>query len=176
MDRGSGADFTLSATPPALTLNRGASGTSSIGVSGTGMFAGSVALTCTVSSTLGATTCSLSPASVTGGQSSTLTVVATSSAALHRNGLPGHMGLELSFGLAAICFIPFGQGSRRARLLRNLMLSALGLVLVLAMVACGGGGSNNSNNNSSSPLTGTVTVQGVSGSISHTVSIPVTIN
>ena len=173
---GTGADFTLSATPTSLSLVRGGTGTSTISVTATGTpISGSVALTCSVSSTLGTTACSLSPSSVDVGQTSTLTVVATTSAALHRNGLPGHMGLELSFGLAAVCFIPFGRGNRRARLLRNLILSALGLVMVLGMFACGGS-SNNSNNNTSNPLNGTVTVQAVNGSLTHTVSIPVTIN
>ncbi len=174
---GTGADFTLSAAPTSLSLVRGGTGTSTISVTATGLpISGSVALTCTVSSTLGTSNCSMSPSSVDVGQTATLTVVATTSAALHRNGLPGHLGLELSFGLAAVCFLPFRRRGRGARLLRNLMLSALGLVLVLGMFACGGSGSNNSNNNTSNPLNGTVTVQAVNGSLSHTVSIPVTIN
>jgi hypothetical protein len=95
------------------------------------------------------------------------------------------MGIELSFGLAAVCFIPFGasrrilffgQAGRGARTLRNIMLSVMGLALVLGMFACGGGGSNNNNNNNFTTLSGTVTVQAVSGSLTHTVSIPVTIN
>jgi subtilase family serine protease len=182
---GTGADFTLSANPASLSITHGTSGTSAIAVVGTGVFDGSVTLTCSVSSTLGATTCSLSPTTVNGGQSATLTVVATSTSALRPYGLPGHMGIELSFGLAAVCFIPFrasrrilffGQAGRGARTLRNIMLSVIGLALVLGMFACGGGGSNNNNNNNFTPLSGTVTVQAVSGSLTHTVSIPVTIN
>jgi subtilase family serine protease len=182
---GTGADFTLSANPASLSITHGTSGTSTIAVTATGgPLSGSVALTCTVSSTLGATTCSLNPTTVNPGQSATLTVVATSSAALHPNGLPGHMGIELSFGLAAVCFVPFrrnrrilflGRRARAAAILRNLMLSAMGLALVLGMFACGGGGSNNNNNNFT-PLNGTVTVQAVSGSLTHSVSIPVAIN
>ena len=174
---GLGADFTLSANPTSLSLSRGGTGSSTISVTATGgPVSGSVALTCSVSPSLGATTCSLNPSTVNPGQNSTLAVVATNSAALHRNLLPGHMGVELSFGLAAVCFIPFGQRRRGARLLRNLMLSAMGLGLVLGMFACGGGGGNNSNNNSKTPLNGTVTVQAVSGTLTHTVSIPITIN
>jgi subtilase family serine protease len=173
---GSGADFTLSASPTSLALGRGASGSSTISVTATGApVGGSVALTCSVSSSLGATSCSLSPTSVNPGQTSTLTVIATNSAALHRHGLPGHISIELSFGLAAVCFIPFRRRSQTGRMLRNTMLSLLGLLLVLGMFACGGGG-NNSNNNSQTPLNGTVTVQAVSGSLSHNVIIPVTIN
>ena len=173
---GNGADFTLSANPTSLALGRGASGSSTISVTATGApLGGSVALTCSVSASLGSTTCSLSPTSVNPGQTSTLTVIATNSAALHRNGFPGHMGIELTFGLAAVCFIPFGRHGQTRRMLRNVALSLIGLSLVLGMFACGGGG-NNSNNNSQTPLNGTVTVQAVSGSLSHSVIIPVTIN
>ncbi len=154
---GTGADFTISANPTSLSITHGTSGASTIAVTATGgALSGSIALTCTVSSTLGATTCSLNPNTVNPGQSATLTVVATNSSALHRNGLPGPLGIDLSLGLAAVCFIPFGasrrilffaQAGRRARTLRNIMLSVVGLTLILGMFACGGGGSNNNNNN-----------------------------
>lgn len=139
-------------------------------------FPGSITLSCSVSASLANTTCSVSPTTITTGQSATLTVTATSSAALHRNGPPPHPGLEFSFGLAAVCFIPFGRRGRGGRIVRNAMLSTVALAFVLGFMACGGGGSNNSNSNSSTPLNGTVTVQAVSGSLSHSVSIPVTIN
>lgn len=171
-------DFTVAANPTSLTITHGTSATSTITVAVVGGFSGSVALTCTVTSTLGTTTCSLSPTSVGPGQTSTLTVTATSGAALHSPPLPGPLGIEFSFGLAAVCFIPWKASSRtRRRLLRQVSLSLLGLVLVLGLIACGGGGSNsNNNNNTFTPLSGTVTVTGVSGSLTHTVSIPVTIN
>jgi subtilase family serine protease len=140
-------------------------------------FAGSITLTCSVSASLGSTTCTVNPTTITTGQSATVTVTATNSVALNRKPLPGQLGLELSFGLAAVCFIPFGRRGRAGRILRNAMLSTLALTFVLGFMACGGGGSNNSNNNNSStPLNGTVTVQAVSGSLSHSVVIPVTIN
>ncbi len=168
------ADFTLSATPTSLALVRGGTGTSAIAVTGTGTpLGGSVSMTCSVSSSLGASTCSVSPGSVNAGQSATLTVTATTSAALHR--YPWGAGLE--FGLAALCLLPaVGANRPGKRLLRSLFLSILGLVFVLGMMSCGGGGSNNSNNNSVSPLSGTVTVQAVSGSLSHSIIVPVTIN
>jgi hypothetical protein len=54
----------------------------------------------------------------------------------------------------------------------------LGLVLLailLGTVACGGGGSSGGGSGPT-PLSGTVTVTGVSGNLTTTVSIPVTIN
>ncbi len=176
----SSGDFTVSANPSSLTVTHGTSTTSTIAVTASGGFSGSVSLTCSVSSSLGATTCSLSPNSVNPGQNSTLTIIATNSAALHSPPLPGHpWGLEFSFGLAAVCFIPWGESKRPGRrLLRKASLSLLGLVFVLGLFACGGGGSNNNNNNNNNftPLNGTVTVQAVSGNLNHSVSIPVTID
>lgn len=175
----SSGDFTASANPSSLTVTHGTSGNSTITVTASGGFSGSVSLTCSVSSTLGATTCSLSPNAINPGQSSTLTITNTNSASMRAVPLPGHpWGLEFSFGLAAVCFIPWGGTGRPGRrLMLKAALSLLGLVFVLGFFACGGGGSNsNNNNNSFTPLNGTVTVQAVSGNLNHSVSIPVTIN
>ncbi len=175
---GNTPDFTISASPSSLSLVHGTSGTSTIAVTATGgPLGGSVSLTCTVSSSLGATTCSLSPNSVNPGTNSTLTVIATNSAAMRAVPIPGHpWGLDLSFGMAAVCLLPWGGNKRMGRrLLRKISLSLLGLLLVIGLVACGGGGSNNNNNNFT-PLNGTVTVQATSGSLNHSVTIPVTIN
>lgn len=170
-------DFTVAASPTTLSLTRGAKGTSTISVAAVGNFSSSVNLTCSVSASLGATTCSLSPTSITPGQTSTLTVTATSSAALHGLPFPGRpWGMEMSFGVvAAFCSLPLGRGSRK-RLLRTLLSAALLLALVVGMVACGGGGSSSGGGNSVSPLSGTVTVQATSGNLTHNVTLPVTIN
>ena len=176
---GGSGDFSVSSNPASLTITHGTTATSTIAIAATGGFSGNVSLTCSVSSSLGATTCSLSPGSVTPGQNSTLTISATNSAALHAPPLPAHpWGLEFGFGLAAVCFIPWRGGSERfRRLLRNASLSLLGLVLVLGLFACGGGGSNNNNNNNNfTPLNGTVTVQAVSGNLTHSTSLAVTID
>jgi hypothetical protein len=72
-----GGSYTLSATPAALTVNQGATGTSTINITRTGGFAGSVALAVT-----GATnglTVSLNPTSTTG-NTSALSVTASPTA------------------------------------------------------------------------------------------------
>ncbi len=176
---GNTADFSISANPMSLSLSRGTAGGSAIAIAATGSFSSAVNLTCTVSSSLGATTCTLNPSSVTPGQTSTVTVTATSSAALRGSPIPGYpWGAGLSFGLAAAVFmLPQRRARRSARgLLRNISLFTLALVLLLGAVSCGGGGSSNSNNNAVTPLTGTVTVQGTSGTLNHNVAIAVTIN
>jgi hypothetical protein len=72
-------DFSLSANPSSLTVNRGASGTSTITISRLNGFNGSVALT--ASGLPSGVTASFSPASTTG-TTSTLTLTASSTATL----------------------------------------------------------------------------------------------
>jgi aminopeptidase S len=72
-------DFTLSANPASLTINRGAMGTSTINITRTGGFTGSVAFT--ASGLPSGVSASFSPASTTG-NSSALTLTASSAATL----------------------------------------------------------------------------------------------
>jgi hypothetical protein len=75
---GGAPNFTLSASPSSLTVNRGASGASTITITRSGGFTGSVALSAT--GLPGGVTATFSPASTTGG-SSALTLAASSTAA-----------------------------------------------------------------------------------------------
>ncbi|HEY5810265.1 MAG TPA: endo-1,4-beta-xylanase [Povalibacter sp.] len=72
-------DFTLSATPSSVTVNRSASGSASVAISRTGGFTGSVGLS--VSGLPSGVTASFSPASTTG-NSAALTLTASSTATL----------------------------------------------------------------------------------------------
>ena len=72
-------DITLSATPASLTVNRGASGTSTITITRSGGFTGSVAFS--ASGVPSGVTASFNPASTTGA-STTLTLLASGTAAL----------------------------------------------------------------------------------------------
>jgi len=173
--------FTLSASTSSLVLSSGQSGTATITVAPVSGFSSSVALTCTVTSSLGATTCSLSPTTVTGGSgTSTLTVnAATLTGRLRGAPQPfSHRGLS---GYATFVFalgMVFTMKPRRRRRVRGAwwsnLLGLLLLAILLGTVACGGGGSGGGSG--PTPLSGTVTVTGTSGSLSHSVSIPVTIN
>jgi endo-1,4-beta-xylanase len=73
------ANFTLSANPSSLTINRGASGTSAITIARSGGFTGAVTLT--ASGLPSGVTASFNPASATG-TSSVLTLTASSAATL----------------------------------------------------------------------------------------------
>ncbi len=75
---GGNPNFTLSANPPSLTINRGASGASTITITRSGGFTSSVALSAT--GLPSGVTATFNPASTTGG-SSALTLAASSTAA-----------------------------------------------------------------------------------------------
>ncbi|HEU4389441.1 MAG TPA: hypothetical protein VFV34_16675, partial [Blastocatellia bacterium] len=96
-----GPDFSLSASPSSVTINRGQSGTSTITITRTGGFTGSVAFS--ASNLPSGVTASFSPASATGG-SSTVTLTASSSAAIgsatiNITGTSGSLTHSTSIGL-----------------------------------------------------------------------------
>ena len=175
-------DFNLTASVSSLTLSSAQTGTATITVAPTSGFSANVALACTVTSSLGATTCSLSPATVAGGSgTSTLTVNGTTLTGMLRSAPQPftHRGLgayaTIMFALGMVFTMkpkcrPRAKGAWWSNLLGLLLLAIL-----LGTVACGGGGSN-SGGSGPTPLNGTVTVTGSSGTLTHSVSIPVTIN
>ena len=77
---GTAPDFSLSASPTGMTVSAGATGTSTVTVSGVNGFTGTVALAATVSPATGLT-CSLSPSSVTGSGTSTLSCTGSTAGA-----------------------------------------------------------------------------------------------
>ncbi len=179
---GTSPDFSITSASSALVFSSGQSGTDTITVTPTSGFTGSVALTCAVSSSLGTTTCSLSPATVTGGNgTSTLTINAATLTGMMRGGpLPfSHRGLEgfSTFGLALgmVFTMKPRRSGRSKRAWRNALLGFLLLGVMLFLVSCGGGGNSGGGGTGTNPLSGTVTVTGTSGSLTHSVSIPVTI-
>jgi hypothetical protein len=172
-------DFTVTTFPAALSLSSAQTGTSTITVTPIQGFTSDVGLTCAVSPSLAATTCSLSATTVTGGSgSSTLTVHAATLAMDRGAPLPfSHRGVgaygTLVFSLGMVLTmkprrIPRGKGWRK------ILLGLLLLGVMLGLVSCGGGSGGGGSN--VTPLNGTVTVTGTSGTLTHSVSIPVTIN
>jgi hypothetical protein len=121
------------------------------------------------------TTCAVSPSTITTSGTSTLTISHPSTTS--RNLPGGGLFFSLTGGVAALCFAVGQRSSRRqVRMLGLTLLLAMG---ALMLVNCGGGGSSSSSSSSSSTLsaqTGTVTVTALSGAITHTVQIAVTVN
>ena len=180
----SGTAVTVSA-PGATTGN-----TSTITVTPTGGFTGSVALTAVIATSpsgaqypptlsFGAT----SPVSITGTNAGTATLTisttAPTSAALvypKRPGVPWYA----AGGATLACLLLFGIPARR-RSWRT-MLGMLFLLVAFGggVLACGGGGSGGGGGGSGNPGTTagayTVTVTGTSGSLTQTTTLTVTVN
>lgn len=169
-----GPDFQGTAANPTLTIQHGKSSTTNITYAAMNGFTGTITLTCDVSSSLGATTCSVNPGSVTNSGTTTLTINATSSLAsaghsapLQRNRLAYGSGLVFAFGFVLT-----------ARKRRAVMMTVALLTIAIAMLgwtACGGGGSSSSGNPLPT-LTGIVTVHATSGSVSHDTHVTVTVD
>jgi trimeric autotransporter adhesin len=160
-----------------ISVTRGGSGTSTISVTPSGGFTGSVSLSCAISPTASnaPATCSISPSSANVSASpatSTLTVSTTAATALNQP-------LKLfwpSTGGAVLAVLFFFVPRRR----RNwLAMMALLVVLVSGIaIGCGGGKSSGGSSGSSgtTPGTYTVTVTGTSGATSKTTTVSLTVN
>jgi subtilase family serine protease len=143
--------FHMLASPATLSLTPGQTGKSTVTVSSSGGFSGTVSLSCAASSTTVEITCSLSPTSVTlsagGSVNSTLSVVTTAphaisgttTAARETNGL-GRLAESLAMLLGATFLIGGPLRRRRWKLVLGLMLIAF----LLASFGCGGGSSSSS--------------------------------
>jgi subtilase family serine protease len=179
---GTNPDFTVTSAASSLLFASGQSGGATITVAPVAGFASDVALTCAVASTLAATTCSLSPATVTGGNgTSTLTIHAATLAMDRRAPLPFlHRGVGTYATFVFALGMVFTAKPRRSlpgKVWRNRLLGLLLLGVMLGLASCGGGSSSSGGGGSTvTPLNGTVTVTGISGNLSHSVSIPVTID
>lgn len=177
-------NFALSSSPATLTVGAGNSTTSTLTISPNNGFTASVGLTCSVPTTLAGVTCSVSPATVAGSGTTTLMVAASSSAQVPggRFGdfrrLPGL--LIVALGLIAV-FLGLRRERQWAVPSANLVPGRVWLGLALAgllgaAVSCGGGSTSTTTTTTTPSETGNITVSGVSGSLSQTVQITVTVD
>ncbi|HEU5400714.1 MAG TPA: S53 family peptidase [Terriglobales bacterium] len=173
------ADFTILNTAPNITVTHGTTGTALLNFYAESGFSGSVNLTCSVSSSLGSSTCALKNSvgntisSVTPNAAVTVSIKASSSLASNRTPrLPFAVETTLATLFGAV-FIS-GKNSRR----RWIVLTTLAIfALLLTMVACGGSSSTSGGGGkSTSPVAGTVTIQAIGGGITHSSVINVTVD
>jgi len=166
-------DFTISSTSTSLMVRRGGQVSEVLTIAGQGGFSGTIALACSVSGPSPMPTCSISPNSVTPGNSATLTVNAAALSA----SLPAPLFEQgarlyaawLPLGLLG-CVLATGFDKKRRR------LWALCLLLIVATIlpaACGGG--SNSPPPPPPPQNFTVTVTATSGALQHSTTISVTV-
>ncbi len=177
--------FSLSASPSSLTINPGYSGTSTVTLTLTNNFSGSITFSCNVSSTLAGVTCLLGTFNT-----SNNTVVATITAASSATTFPTppkkhpFRGWPVA-GLAACLQLMLliilrrrdSQSLRWRPAVRQVALGAMLACLLALMMSCGGnGGGGGGGGTTTTSESGTVTVQGTSGSITpQTTTISVTV-
>jgi hypothetical protein len=170
------ADFKLVASPGSLTITApGQSATTTISGSAINNFTGTVNVTCSLSSTMTYSSCSLVPTSfsVPGG-STVLTVTTTApSVALRLFNRPGWFMPSTGALFAGILLLLILGKRRRVKLAFGLLLFAL---LAAAFVACGGGSSSSAPSSPGTPTGNyTATVTGTSGNLSHPLLVSVTV-
>ncbi len=174
-------DFTLTVASPVVSVPSGGTITDNLTITPVGGFSSDVALTCSVPSSLGATSCTISPATVPGG---TGTALVTINGAVLSSGrgapLPfRHRGLSayatFVFALGMVFAAKPYPGRFSKRALRNVVLGLLLLCFTFGAVSCGGGGGGGSTGTNPTPLNGNLTITATSGSLTHTTTINVTV-
>ncbi len=179
-------DFQAGVSPSSLTLTAGTTanvGTSTLTISALNGFTGSVNLSCTVTSSLPGTTCSVLPASVTNSGTATVTVTAPTTRAslrpprLFPRFFPWTDG---SFAIAMGLMLA-GKRERTSKKTKIAILAVMLIIAIAIMIGCGGGSgssttSSGSGTTTTTVQTGTVTVTATSGALSHATSITVTVN
>jgi hypothetical protein len=173
-------DFTLTVASPVVSISSGGIVTDNLTVAPIGSFSSDVALTCTVPSSLGATTCTISPSTVPGANGTALVTLKGATLALDRGApLPfRHRGFGefatfvFALGIVFTAKPMRSRNSKRAWL--NALLGMILLCLMFGAVSCGGGGGSSSSG--SSTLNGNVTITGVSGNLTHTATINITVH
>jgi hypothetical protein len=175
-------NFTLTASGSVVSIPSGGTITDNLTVTPTGGgFNSDVALTCSVPSSLGTTTCTISPATVTGGSGTALLTLKGAVLGMDR-GAPRpfqHRGLGLYATLVFALGMVFTgnplRGRRARRASRNAFLGLLLSCVTFGAVSCGGGGGSGSSGSNPTPLSGNVTITATSESVTHTATINVTV-
>ena len=160
-------DFTFAAAAPSVTVaSPGASGTVMLTITGQPGYNGTVNFSATSCSGLPSeSTCSFSPALVTGTGSTTLTIATTAAHSASLEG-PGWWTTGLGGALAGVLLL--GGPSRRRAWSR--LLSLMAFAFLISIAGCGGGGSSGGGGNTDpgTPMgTSTIVVTATSGTISH---------
>jgi Pro-kumamolisin, activation domain len=159
------SSFTIAASPTTLTIAQNASGTSTITVTSANGFNSAVSINATGMPT--GTNAVFSPTSITpaadGSATSTLTFTSSStSAALHRNGVPLFPATTLA---ALLCCL----GWKKRRPLQLILLLMTGVIGLGLLNGCGG-------SSKPQPTTSTITVTATSGALQQTTTISLTVN
>jgi hypothetical protein len=180
---GTTADYSMSISPSSVSVAPGASATATITVTPTGGFSQDVALSC--SGLPSGASCSFAPTTLkpSGAAASSTLTIGTAAPTTARN-TPYSWLFGSTGGVLATMSLPLfwrrrSRGLRRLRGRAPLALYASAGTLLLLLVSCGGGGGGaTSGGGSSGTAAGTyhVTVTGVSGTVSHTATLTLTVS
>ncbi len=164
-------DFSIAASPGALTVTAGQSGTTIISVTPENGFNSAISFDC--SGLPAGVSCRFSPPTVTpsGAAASSVISVASSSSTADSRGRSGPL-LPTSTVAVALCFIGIGR-RRRFPVLLLLAASIGGLSL---LTACSGYFPSHKASGTAQPVTSTVTVMATAGSLQHTATFSLTVN
>ena len=177
---GTGMDFSLPASPPAITVTAGQTNTAIFTVTPIMGFTGTVSFTCSVPANVSEASCSASSVQLTGasGMNSTLTLSTTgphqvASMKSHDHRLTAMIGTIFA-GVVWLGIPVF----RRRRF--TMLMFALAALLALGIASSGGsGGSSSGASGYTDPGTPagtyTLTVTATSGTATHSMSVPVTV-
>ena len=174
------ADFAIAADAPSVTIaSPGGSGILTLTVTGQPGYAGTINFPSTSCSGLPReSTCSFSPASITGSGSTTLTI---STRAAHSARLESPVWWFTSFGSWFAGILLLGGASRRrmkpGRRART-VLTLMAFALLITIAGCGGGssGGGGQNQDPGTPAgSSVVTVTATSGTITHSVPFTLTV-
>jgi len=174
------ADFAFAADAPSITIaSPGGSGTVTLTVTGQPGYAGTINFPAKSCSGLPReSTCSFSPASVTGSGSTTLTI---STKAAHSARLEDPVWWFTSFGASFAGIFMLGDASRRRvkpGRRAGTVLTLIAFALLITIAGCGGGSGGGGHNNldPGTPAgSSVVTVTATTGSITHSATFTLTV-
>ena len=180
------ADFNISASPSTMTIAAGQMASFTVTLGGLNGFTSAVNLSCS-GQPLGSS-CSFSSPSVTpqsGGMATSMMTISTSSAPYHvamigNSDGSGTLAMLLPLPAFALAGLALAGSRRRVagqeRKWLRCLVSGIGLLLVVGFVALAGGcGGSGNTMNGTQRGTNTVVITGMSGSISHSTQVILTV-
>jgi Chitobiase/beta-hexosaminidase C-terminal domain/Fn3 associated/Galactose oxidase, central domain len=167
--------FTLTTNPTSLTVDSGASGTTTVSVSAFGGFNSAVSFAC--SGQQSGVTCGFNPTTVTptGGAAATTTLTFTASALAESRPTRGPFLPVSGITLAALVFVFNKRKAVRGILLVTIFAAGFGMLSGCGSGGAGSGGGGGGGGGTT-PTVSTVTITATSGSIQQTTTITLTLN